>query len=224
MKNYRENELKWYVFAYLLLLIGIRSPELFSTENTDWLSNIEKLLSSTLLAGMICTLSFVFDCLYTATLKEVLLFLGFTTMPGKTIFTRISQGKINDVRFEIKEAQESYKEIISNLPFDKKPKEKYENSKWYALSREHEKDPRVETAHRDFLLCRDLYTTTITMLVLTAFGMIFKIIQFSWFPIGYLVAMLVLTSFAAHSKAYRFVNSVIAVDLNPKTKKEKATE
>lgn len=223
MKNYRENELKWYIFSYLLLLIGIRSPELFSTGNTDWLSNIEKLLSSTLLAGVICTLSFVFDCLYTATQKEALLFLGFTTMPGKTIFTRISQGEINDVRFEIKKAQESYKEIISNLPSDKKPKEKYENSKWYALSREHEKDPRVETAHRDFLLCRDLYTTTITMLVLTAVGMIFKIIQFSWFPIGYLVAMLVLTSFAAHSKAHRFVNSVIAVDLNPKSKKEKAT-
>ena len=224
MKNYRENELKWYVFAYLLLLIGIKSNELFSIDNTDCLTNVEKLLPLTLLTGMICTLSFVFDCLYPVNLKEKLLFLKFiTTMPGKTIFTRISEGKIDDVRFEIEKAQERYKEIINNMPSDKKLKEKYENSMWYPLYRKYEKDPRVEAAQRDFLLCRDVYTTTITMLVLTAVGMIFKIIQFSWFPIGYLVAMLVLTSFAAHSKAHRFVNSVIAVDLNPKSKKEKAT-
>ena len=93
MKNYRENELKWYVFAYLLLLIGIRSNELFSIDNTDCLTNVEKLLPLTLLAGMICTLSFVFDCLYPVNLKEKLLFLKFiTTMPGKPIFTRISEG------------------------------------------------------------------------------------------------------------------------------------
>ena len=42
MKNYRENELKWYVFAYLLLLIGIRSNELFSIDNTDCLTNVER--------------------------------------------------------------------------------------------------------------------------------------------------------------------------------------
>lgn len=220
MKNYRENELKWYVFAYLLLLIGIRSNELFSIDNTDCLTNVEKLLPLTLLAGMICTLSFVFDCLYPVNLKEKLLFLKFiTTMPGKTIFTRISEGKIDDVRFEIEKAQERYKEIINNMPSDKKLKEKYENSMWYPLYRKYEKDPRVEAAQRDFLLCRDLYTTTITMFVLTGLGMKFNFIQFSCLPIKYLVTMLFITNIAAYFKAHRFVNSVIAADLiNLKTK------
>ena len=220
MKNYRENELKWYVFAYLLLLIGIRSNELFSIDNTDCLTNVEKLLPLTLLAGMICTLSFVFDCLYPVNLKEKLLFLKFiTTMPGKTIFTRISEGKIDDVRFEIEKAQERYKEIINNMPSDKKLKEKYENSMWYPLYRKYEKDPRVEAAQRDFLLCRDLYTTTITMLVLTGLGMKFNFIQFSCLPIKYLVTMLFITNIAAYFKAHRCVNSVIAADLiNLKTK------
>lgn len=216
MKNYRENELKWYILAYLFLLIGATTPKLFSSGNIDWLGNIENLLSSTLLAGVICALSFVFDCLYTPTLKEALLFLGFTTMPGKTIFSRLSQGKINDIRFENKKAQEEYEEIISNLPSDENQKKAYENAQWYSLSRKHEEDPRVETAHRDFLLCRDLYITTITMLVLTVAGMITKIIQCMWLPIVYLVILLVLTNIAAHFKAHRFVNSVIAVDLNPK--------
>lgn len=214
MKNYRENEIKWYIFSYLLLLIGINNPDLLSSANIDPISEIGSLLSSALLAGVICTLSFVFDCLYTAWLKENLLFLGITKLPGKTIFTRISTGKIKDIRFEIKTAQEHFKDIIAHIPSGKKEKAKYENSKWYALSRKYEKDPRVETAHRDFLLCRDLYTTTVTMLVLTAAGMACKIIPADWRPIGYLAAMLVITNLAAHFKAHRFANGVIVADLN----------
>lgn len=223
MKDYREKELKWYVFAYLFLMIGISSPGLIASESTDWFSSVEKLLSSSLLAGVICTLAFVFDCLYTAELKEALLCLGFTSLPGKTVFTRISQSKINDIRFDAKKALEKYNDIINGLPPDKKEKKKYENAIWYALSRTHENDPRVKTAHRDYLLSRDLYTTSITMLVLTAAGMGFRLIQFSWIPVGYLIAMLILTNIAAHFRAHRFVNSVIAADLNLKNQKEKQT-
>lgn len=216
MKAYREKELKWYIFAYLFLLIGISSSGLISSGSANWLSSIEKLLSSSLLAGVICTLAFVFDCLYTAELKDVLLCVGFATLPGKTVFTRILKGKINDMRIDVNKAKDKYKEIISGLPFNEKEKKKYENIKWYALSLIHEDDPRVKTAHRDYLLSRDLYTTTITMFVLTVAAMGFRVVQFSWIPVGYLTAMLVLTNIAAHSRAHRFVNNVIAVDLNSK--------
>ena len=216
MKDYREKELKWYIFAYLFLMIGISSPGLISSGSANWLSSIEKLLSSSLLAGVICTLAFVFDCLYTAELKDVLLCIGFTTLPGKTIFTRILKGKINDMRFEVKDAQKRYKDIIDALPSNKKEKKSYENKRWYALSRIHVDDPRVKTAHRDYLLSRDLYTTTITMLVLTVAGMVFRVVQFSWILVGYLIAMLILTNVAAHFRAHRFVNSVIAVDMTRK--------
>jgi len=220
MKDYREKELKWYIFAYLFLMIGISSPDLISSGSDNWLSSIEKLLSSSLLVGVICTLAFVFDCLYTAELKDMLLCLGFTTLPGKTVFSRISKGKINDMRIDIIKAQEKYKDIINNLPCNKNEKNKYENIKWYSLSRIHEDDPRVKTAHRDYLLSRDLYTTTITMFVLTIAGMVFGVIQFSWIPIGYLIVMLILTNIATHFRAHRFVNSVIVVDINPKKEKE----
>ena len=101
---------------------------------------------------------------------------------------------------------------------NKKEKERYENTKWYSLSRIHEDDPRVKTAHRDYLLTRDLYTTTITMFVLTAASMGFRVVAFSWILVGYLIAMLILTNVATHFRAHRFVNSVIAVDMNPKQK------
>lgn len=218
MKDYREKELKWYILAYLFLMIGINSTGLITSVSEDWFGSIEKLLSSSLLAGVICTLAFVFDCLYTAELKDLLLCLGFTTLPGKTVFTRLSKGKINDMRIDVEKAQEKYKDVISGLPSNKKEKERYENTKWYSLSRIHEDDPRVKTAHRDYLLTRDLYTTTITMFVLTAASMGFRVVAFSWILVGYLIAMLILTNVATHFRAHRFVNSVIAVDMNPKQK------
>lgn len=218
MKDYREKELKWYILAYLFLMIGINSTGLITYGSEDWFGSIEKLLSSSLLAGVICTLAFVFDCLYTAELKDLLLCLGFTTLPGKTVFARISKGKINDMRIDVEKAQEKYKDVIDGLPSNKKEKERYENTKWYSLSRIHEDDPRVKTAHRDYLLTRDLYTTTITMFVLTAASMGFRVVAFSWILVGYLIAMLILTNVATHFRAHRFVNSVIAVDMNPKQK------
>jgi len=220
MKDYREKELKWYVLAYLFLMIGINNSELIASDSDNWFGSIEKLLTSSLLVGVICTLAFVFDCLYTAELKDLMLCLGFNTLPGKTIFSHISKSKINDMRLDVKKAQEKYKDIISNLPSDKNERKKYENINWYNLSRIHEDDPRVKTAHRDYLLSRDLYTTTITMLVLTSAGMGFEIIPFSWIPICYLMAMLIFTNIATHFRAHRFVNSVIVVDMNPKKEKE----
>lgn len=216
MKDYREKELKWYIFAYLFLMLGIRNSGLIVSGSVDWFGSIEKLLSSSLIAGVICSLAFVFDCLYTAELKDTLMCLGFTTLPGKTVFTRIKKCKINDMRFEAMDAQKKYKDIIDALPSDKKEKKRYENKQWYALSRIHEDDPRVKTAHRDYLLSRDLYTTTITMLALTVTGMVFRTIQFSLILVGYLITMLILTNVAAHFKAHRFVNSVIAVDMTQK--------
>lgn len=215
MKDYREKELKWYILAYLFLLIGISEAGLI-TAGDGWADSVEELLASSLLAGTICTLSFVFDCLYTADVKGKLVCLGFATLPGKTIFTRISASKINDIRIDAKKAQEKYVDVIRNLPAGKNDKKKYENTKWYALSRIHDADPRVITAHRDYLLCRDMYTTTISMLALTIISMVFKVIQFSCIPIGYLLVMLVLTNIATHARASRFVNSVIAADINKK--------
>jgi hypothetical protein len=214
MKDYRDKEIKWYILAYLFLVIGSASPEFISSANADWFSIIDELLSSSLLAGAICTLAFVLDCLYTANAKENLLFLGVTTLPGKTIFTRISEGKVKDIRFKNEDAQAIYSKIIDGLPSDEKERKLYENAEWYSLSRKHERDQRVNTAHRDYTLARDLYTTTITLLALTVVGMAVGLIGFSWILIGYLLIMLVITNVAAHFRAHRFVNSVIAADMN----------
>ncbi|QOX62379.1 hypothetical protein FRZ06_02895 [Anoxybacterium hadale] len=212
LKSYRENEIKWYVLAYLLLVVVVCYPTTTQSVNIELATKIETLITSTFLSGIVCSLAFVFDSLFSSQLKDILLYLGFTKMPGATVFTRIQENRLRDLRINIDGAQSRYKEIIESMPSSKE-KQRYENSKWYSLYSAHKEDVRVLSVHRDFLLCRDLYTTTVSLTVLTLIMMAISLLPFSWIILGYLLIMLVVTNIAAHNKASRFVNTVIAVDL-----------
>lgn len=214
MKDYRTKELKWYIWAYMCILLGTSGSSVGGHASSYLFSYFDMLLTSAFFTGAICALTFVFDSLYTAQIKEILLCLGLFSLPGRTIFTRISEGKIKDGRIDIKKAQIRYKIIIDGLPLSRNEKESYENEKWYSLSRQHQEDPMIKSAHRDYLLSRDMFTATMTMLILTGFAMLFKAIHICLLPVVYLIVMLVLTNVASHFKASRFVNSVIVADLN----------
>ncbi len=212
LKSYRDNELKWFILAYLFLAIGSSNPDIIKSSDIEALSKIESLISTALVSGAICSLAFVIDSLYSQKIKDVLLYLRITKMPGTTIFTRIKSGTLNDVRFETTQAQKKYEAIINNIPANKS-KSGYENAKWYKIYVLHKEDSAISSVHRDFLLCRDLYITTISLAVLTVIAMTVKLISFSWILLGYLLAMAIITNCAAHNKAHRFVNTVIAVNI-----------
>lgn len=212
LKSYRDNELKWFILAYLFLTIGSGNPDIIKNNDTETLSKIEGLISTALISGAICSLAFVIDSLYSQVIKDTLLYLGITKMPGTTVFTQIKNGTLNDVRFETSQAQKRYKDIIDNIPMSKS-KAGYENSKWYKIYVKHKEDSAISSVHRDFLLCRDLYITTISLAVLTGIAMAVKLVSFSWILLGYLLAMAIITNCAAHNKAHRFVNTVIAVNI-----------
>jgi len=212
LKNYRENELKWYILAYLLLVVGVANPQLLQVTDVDWISKIEKLVLSALISGVIATLSFVFDSIFSNTTKDVLIYLGFTKRPGSTMFSRIKKGKTIDNRFDTAVAKVKYKSIIDGIATAEK-KKIYENSNWYSIYYKHKSDVSVESTHRDYLLCRDLYITTVSMLLLTGAVMATCLIAFSWILIGYLLIMLFCLNIATHIKAHRFTNTVIAIDI-----------
>ena len=212
LKNYRDNELKWFILAYLFLAIGSGNADVINGTGIETLSKIESLISTALISGAICSLAFVIDSLYSQKIKDALLYLGITKMPGTTIFTRIKSGTLKDVRFEKTNAHIKYETIINNIPKDKS-KSDYENAKWYKIYVLHKEDAAISSVHRDFLLCRDLYITTISLAVLTAIAMTVKLISFSWILLGYLLVMAIITNCAAHNKAHRFVNTVIALDI-----------
>ena len=211
----KKCELKWFILAYLFLIIGSGNLDIIKGTDTETLSKIESLISTSLISGAICSLAFVIDSLYSQAMKDALLYLGITKMPGTTIFTQIKNGALKDVRFEIIQAQRKYKDTIDNIP-DNKSKAGYENSKWYKIYFKHKEDSAVSSVHRDFLLCRDLYITTISLAILTGIAMIGNLISFSWILMGYLLAMAIITNYAAHNKAHRFVNTVVAVDIASK--------
>ena len=213
LKSYRENEIKWYILAYLLLSVSINTPELVTSADIDLITKVEKLFVSALLSGVICSLAFVFDSLYSRNIKDVLLYLGFTKAPGSTVFTRIQNKKLKDTHFEISTGVTYYNRIISSLPAQKKQRRQFENAKWYEIYSRHKKDDSINSVHRDFLLCRDLYIATISMTILTSIAMVTKLIIFNWIQIGYLLILLLITNIAAHNKAHRYVNTVIAVDI-----------
>ncbi|MFZ5944447.1 MAG: hypothetical protein ACOYVD_10070 [Bacillota bacterium] len=220
LKSYRDNELKWFILAYLFLVIGSSNLDIVKSTDMEALSKIESLVSTALISGAICSLAFVIDSLYSQLMKDTLLYLGITKMPGTTVFTRIKNGTLNDIRFGIIHAQEKYKDIIDNIPSNKS-KARYENSNWYKIYVKHKEDSAVSSVHRDFLLCRDLYITTISLAVLTGIAMVVKLVSFSWILLGYLIATAIITSCSAHNKAHRFVNTVIAVDVAAMANDEK---
>jgi len=213
LKSYRENEIKWYILAYLLLVVAVCFPNMIQGTDLDTAAKIEKLLVSTALSGAICTLTYVLDSIFSTQMKDALLYLGFTKMPGSTVFTRIAGGKLNDKRIGKEKAKTSYASFVVGLSANPKERRCQENEKWYAIYSTHRDDKRVVAGNRDFLLCRDLYIATVIMTILTATLWIAHLLPFKWIILGYLLLMLVVTNMAAHNKASRFVNTVIAVDL-----------
>ena len=213
LKNYRENEIKWYVIAYLLLIVVVCYPNTMQDADIDWIVKCEAIITSTLLSGVVCALAFVFDSVFSSRTKDALLYLGFTKVPGSTIFSRICDKTISDTRINVFDAQIRYKEVIENMP-SLKERQEYENAKWYAIYSRYQADARVMSVHRDFLLCRDLYITTVSLTLLTLFMASVALLPFSHILIGYLLIMLVVTNLSARNKANRFVNTVIAVDLS----------
>jgi len=216
-KEYRSVEIKWYILAYLFFAISILyvNPNFFQGLSGDFLKSLGDLMSSAFLSGVICTLAFVIDSLYPSEVKDAMLFYGRRKMPGNTIFSRIKNGFLDDFRIDISVAENKYKEIIDAIPEEKNTKKDiyYENGKWYLIYLKHQDSGAVLSTHRDFLLCRDLVTTTITLFAVTIIMMGAALIPFRLPLIVYLICMFVITNFAACNKANRFVNTVIAVDM-----------
>ncbi len=212
LKNYRENEIKWYILTFLLIAIGVYGTEFFQTTiSPEDTLNYGNLVITVTFSGAICTLAFVADSLYTSKMKECLVFFKKKKIPGASIFSRIKNKKLKDVRLDIDEALIKYQGIIMNLPEHNKAE--YENSQWYKIYNKYKTEGAVISTHRDFLLCRDLYITTISIILLSTIGMISQLIKPSGILLIYLSVMLVFTNFSARNKAHRFVNTVITIDM-----------
>ena len=157
----------------------------------------------------------VCDCMISNSVKKIIVF-WWKPMPGETIFSDIKKDS-KDRRFTAEEATIAYSEIYSNMPADVKSRCQYENSKWYDLLRQHESESKVQGAHRDYLMCRDMATTTVLMIVVyIILSYVMKLISFNKKAIIYLVVVYIICMIATRVKSKRFVKTVVACDLHPK--------
>lgn len=221
IKDYRDKELKSYVIGINLLLVLFNYNYLFevdfSKENLDVIIQIESvvlpLLEAIAVSSVVGVFVFILDSLYNTRIKEAITLAKFFKKPGMTIFTEIKQGNINDYRINLEKAATKYKNIIENIPTGD-AKYNYENSEWYKIYNKHESSEKILVSQRDYLLCRDMCTATVTEAIIIIVGMIMGLVPKAWSIFIVLLIMYILTLIATHNKADRFCKNVIAQDLS----------
>jgi len=219
IKDYREKELKTLVISNILVILCLNGLITFDgiLEENSYMKLLITIINSGLFAAIIYTMVSVFDCMISSKLKRYIVF-WWCPMPGETIFSDIKTDA-NDERFTSLEAIEAYQDIYNNLPSEKKACYQYENSKWHDLFRQHESEPKVLIAHRDYLMCRDMATITGLMVFLyTIISLVMKVLTFNKKTVIYLVVVYLVCMIAARVKSKRFVKTVIACDLHQKIK------
>lgn len=217
IKDYREKELKTLVIANILVILCLNGLITFDgiLEEKNYMKLLITIINSGLFASIIYTLVTVCDCMISSGLKRYIVF-WWCPMSGETVFSDI---KIDakDGRFTSAEAIESYEDIYNNLPSEKKVCRQYENSKWHDLLRQHESETKVLITHRDYLMCRDMATVTVLMIVVyIILSSVMKLITFNKKAVIYLSAVYLVCMIATRVKSKRFVKTVIACDLHPK--------
>jgi hypothetical protein len=222
IKDYREKELTMYIIANVLVFslahgfIVVQASDIPSSTKV-----LSEVFDSVVLSAIAFGFILIVECLFTSSFKEKLMYLfGLLHLPGCTIFSAIKE-KNPDNRFSYQKLTEKYPALYSNLPTNKETRLRYENEQWYSLYTKHREVAIIHTSQRDWLLCRDIYISTLVMILLYA---IVTLSGFSAFCIQYLiylVAMLAITNYGANRKAKRFAFNVIAYDVNVSSEKEK---
>lgn len=213
IKDYRTDELKHYVIANLLILFLIHNKLNFSSnEDVIYFSTIINLLNIAIVISALYVFIFLSDSLFSSDLKFKLLYLG-SPKPGEIIFTKLLT-KTNDMRFSNEFVQQKYHIIYENMPKNKQKNRTYQNQQWYKIYSLNKTAEMVSISAKEFRLCRDMYISTISLLLIyliSCFGL--RILNFRHIYCIYLLIMIFLTNWAARTKGKRWVYNAIAYDL-----------
>ena len=213
MKDYREKELKMYILACVLLLICLTKGYSMKMETGEKIVAISAVIDTTLASSCIYMFVYILDALFSSGIKDKLVSLfGLIKKPAYTVFSNIQKNDM-DGRFLKTEAIKQYQDIYANMPEDKKAAGIYQNANWYKIYSKHRDVAMIYSSNRDYLLCREMFISTISLSVLYMISIITKLFEFNAFYILFLATMLLVNLLTTHIKARRFVYNVIAYDL-----------
>lgn len=95
LKEYRDKELKWFLFANILLMIISSGLLVFGETIDSWIKGVSSVLNVTVFSSAIYILTFVFDSVVPSRVKVFLVFL-WRKQPSATIFTDLERKFSND--------------------------------------------------------------------------------------------------------------------------------
>ena len=214
LKEYRDNELKWFLAANILLML-ISSNIIFGRDNnelTSWIENLGKIIDIAIFSVTSYVFTFVLDSIIPSRIKTLLLFL-WKKQPSCTIFTQI-QKKCEDDRFTAADAPKQYHAIYLKLQQEDKPFSD-QTPLWYRIYNKHRDNAIVFGSNKDYLLLRDLYAQTIVLLIVYIMLLLLTgIVVFSRSYFVYLLIAIAALNIAARNQGRRMVYNVLAVDIN----------
>lgn len=213
MKDYREKELKMYILACVLLLICLTKGYSMQMATGDKIVAISTVIDTTLASSCIYMFVFVSDALFSSKIKDkIVSVFGLIKKPAFSVFSKIEKNDV-DERFLKTDAIKHYKNIYDNMPEDKVQAGMYQNSNWYKIYSKHRDVEMIYSSNRDYLLCRDMFISTISLTVLYIISITIDLFEFNKLYIFFLVIMIFVNLLTTHIKARRFVYNVIAYDL-----------
>lgn len=221
MKSYRDKELKNYIIANVLVYILLNN-NVVGTLSVEFVSSLQffaELLNLAVVSSSIYIFAFVLDSVYSGDFKRKLVYIA-TPEPGQVIFDKILK---NNTRFSTKDAKGCYKEIYKLMPSKKNEIRVYQNQNWYRIYHKYKSVEMVSVAAKDFRLCRDMFISTLNILIIyIVLCFIADSVSFSWYYLGFLFIMLIISNIAARNKGRKWVYNVIAHDISEmKNKKHK---
>lgn len=224
MKSYRENELKHYVIAvilmYFVVVNGVNS--FINSGDTNTIKFIAEIFEIAIISSSIYAFVFVLDSIYSGKLKRKLVF-AWMREPGMLIFEQIEKAK-NDIRFTQTDVKKYYSDIYANMPENRKENKVYQNQQWYSIYHNYKDVEMVAASAKDYRLCRDIYIATINILIVYLFLCLASdIVIFNCRYIMFLIFLLVCTNIATRNKGKKWVYNVVAYDVIQKKNENQAS-
>ena len=217
VKSYKDKELRYYIFAYLLISIasiGFHAIAEIQTSVSCSDTSLQVILLRMVMADIfisaICILVVIFNEVWPDSAKIKLL---YWKLPSDTVFTRIFAGKMNASGINIDRARIMFAHLQSASP----TKQTTEWNIYYRKCRE-ANQKNIDEALRMQLMTRDICLSTISLLIgnvvaIGALSLLHESFQIAFnmlgLPFVYLIVMLMITRIAANNRANRLTSLVI---------------
>ncbi|WP_270620679.1 hypothetical protein [[Clostridium] innocuum] len=217
-KSYRNKELKYFVLSNLLIVLLLNDTLEFLL-NLNFNTSIFEIIQLVFTGSFLYLFVFVLDSLIPISLKSKMLLYfrikkeyKFFQMPGEYIFTKLKNGS-KDLRINKERVMNRYKFIYEKMPENDYKRREYENHNWYSLYRKHEKKGRIETAQKEYLLCRDMVSSFCVFALIYMILFCIGLVNLTHYIFGYFVCMYIILLICSRNKANRYIINVIVEDI-----------